>query len=215
MKILALEFSSSHRSVAVAESQPFRVLGIAMETNARGTNGMVLVDRALHEARTMPAEIDVVAVGLGPGSYAGIRSSIAIAQGWQLAKEVHLLGIDSIELIAAGAQERGTFGELTITIDAQRRELYAARFDISKDRIAIIEPIRIIPADSLQGGAPILGPDAAEFFRNAVNLYPTAEMLARVAAGRKDYRNGEDLEPIYLRESSFVKAPPPRFGGSG
>src|SRR4051794_1292576 len=135
MKILALEFSSRQRSVAVAEATPFRVLGAAMEINARGTNGMILVDRALAAARITPGEIEVVAVGLGPGSYAGIRSSIAIAQGWQLAREVRLLGIGSVELIAAGAQQRAVFGEVTIVIDAQRHEFYAARFNISSERI--------------------------------------------------------------------------------
>jgi tRNA threonylcarbamoyl adenosine modification protein YeaZ len=212
MKILALEFSSRQRSVAVADAKPFRVLGGATETNARGTNGMVLVDRALAEARVTPGEIEVVAVGLGPGSYAGIRSSIAIGQGWQLAREVRLLGIDSVELIAAGAQQRGIFGEVTIVIDAQRHEFYAARFNISADAIAKTESLRIFPAASLQGGPSVLGPDAANLIANAVNLYPTAELLARVAADRKDYRAGEELEPIYLRESGFVKAPPPRFG---
>jgi len=40
---------------------------------------------------------------------------------------------------------------------------------------------------------------------------PTAAMLARLAAERSDFIAGEKLEPIYLRETSFVKAPPPRI----
>jgi hypothetical protein len=35
-------------------------------------------------------------------------------------------------------------------------------------------------------------------------------MLARLAVGRSDFVAGEDLSPIYLRETSFVKAPAPR-----
>jgi len=41
-------------------------------------------------------------------------------------------------------------------------------------------------------------------------LFPSAGMLARLAAGRNDFVAGEDLSPIYLRETSFVKAPAQR-----
>jgi len=41
--------------------------------------------------------------------------------------------------------------------------------------------------------------------------YPSAAMLARLAAGRADFSAGEELEPIYLRETSFVKANPGRM----
>jgi len=36
-------------------------------------------------------------------------------------------------------------------------------------------------------------------------------MLARLAGGRTDFVPGENLEPIYLRETNFVKAPPTRL----
>src|SRR4051812_32851445 len=123
MKILALEFSSQRRSVAVAETTPdFRVIGSATEDNPRGSNGMVLIDRALHAAQITPAEIDLIAIGLGPGSYAGIRSAIAVSQGWQLASETRLLGISSVEVLADEARQAGRFGEITVVIDAQRNE---------------------------------------------------------------------------------------------
>src|SRR5262245_21109267 len=124
MKILALEFSSSHRSVAVAESNDagFRLLGNATAQDARESTGMVLLETALQKAAALPPEIDVLAVGLGPGSYAGIRSGIAIAQGWQLGRETRLLGISSVEVLASEAQQKQIFGEIKIAIDAQRRE---------------------------------------------------------------------------------------------
>jgi len=41
-------------------------------------------------------------------------------------------------------------------------------------------------------------------------LFPSAAALALLAAGQRDAVSGDKLEPIYLREVSFVKAPPPR-----
>jgi len=41
-------------------------------------------------------------------------------------------------------------------------------------------------------------------------VFPRAATLARLAANRAETVRGEQLEPIYLRATNFVKAPPPR-----
>ncbi len=216
MKILALEFSSNERSVAVAEGNAsgFTLLGAATEAALRGSTGMVLVDRALREAHLRPADIDLLVVGLGPGSYAGIRSAIAIAQGWQLARNTRLIGVGSVEVLAREAQIRGIYGDVTIIIDAQRKELYVARYRVSEITMESIQPLQIFPADLKQGLAEgvVAGPGAAQLTAGALDLYPAAATLARLAATRSGSESGEHLEPIYLRETSFVKAPPSRLG---
>src|ERR1043165_2902603 len=94
MKILAIEFSSSQRSVAVLDGTEVR--GAAMETATRETHAFQFISRALADAGWDRKEIECIAVGLGPGSYTGIRSAIAIAQGWQFASgdKVKVLGIN-------------------------------------------------------------------------------------------------------------------------
>src|SRR4051794_23641679 len=84
MKILALEFSSPVRSVAVGGDVPKH--GYAEEGGSRETKPFALINAALAQAEISREEIHCIAVGLGPGSYAGIRIAIAIAQGWQLAR---------------------------------------------------------------------------------------------------------------------------------
>jgi len=64
----------------------------------------------------------VIAVGLGPGSYTGVRAAIALAQGWQLAREIKLLGVSSVEAIAVQAQAEKIFGRVNVVMDAQRNE---------------------------------------------------------------------------------------------
>src|SRR5687768_8901395 len=95
MKILALEFSSERRSVAVVENGD--VLGEAHEQGGKHTRAFELIERALAAARLEREQIECVAVGLGPGSYMGIRIAIAIAQGWQLARGVKTAGVKSAE----------------------------------------------------------------------------------------------------------------------
>src|SRR5581483_1852390 len=101
MKILAIEFSSEQRSVAVLVDG--RVLGVATESSTRATPAIGLAGRALTEAGLEREEIECLAIGLGPGSYTGIRSAIALAQGWQLASSpngVKLLGLSSAACLA-------------------------------------------------------------------------------------------------------------------
>ena len=86
MKILALEFSSPERGVAVLEDQV--VKGFALDRTERGARCFEVITRALEEARFSAADIECIAVGLGPGSFGGIRTAIAIAQGWQIARVV-------------------------------------------------------------------------------------------------------------------------------
>jgi hypothetical protein len=57
----------------------------------------------------------------------------------------------------------------------------------------------------------IVGPDILSWFPRANNLYPEAPLLGSLAEARRDFVPGEKLEPIYLRETAFKKAPPLRI----
>src|SRR5438128_3011946 len=138
MTILALEFSSSQRSVAVARGG--RVRADASETGGRETHAFGMIEKILAAAKIGRAEIECLAVGLGPGSYTGIRVALAIAQGWQLATGVKLLGIGSADCLAAQAQAEKIFGRVNVVIDAQRGEFYRAVYEISAGEILQVEP---------------------------------------------------------------------------
>jgi len=214
MTILALEFSSAQRSVAVVRPGHPRMCMEAVETGAGGTNAFRLMAKVLAEAKVEREQIEVLAVGLGPGSYTGVRVAISIAQGWQLARGVKLLGIGSGECLAAQAQAEGKFGRVNVVIDAQRNEFYLASYEVSSDGWTEIEPLRIVPLIALQtrvnAGGIWVGPEATRWLSNGKILCPAAATLGQIAAGRNDFVSGNKLTPIYLRETNFVKAPPRR-----
>jgi tRNA threonylcarbamoyladenosine biosynthesis protein TsaB len=215
MKILAVEFSSKARNVAVLQcgdgSSP-ALLGRAAESSVRRPLG--LTSDALHAARCEREDIEAIAIGLGPGSYTGIRGAIALAQGWQLGRGVQLLGVSSVECLAAQAAEEKIFGPVNIVIDAQRNEFYLARYEIGPGRWNRAEALRLAPFAEIEqlhrAGQRIIGPDASQWFATAQEIYPDAAILGRLACGRRDFVPGEKLEPIYLREVSYTKAPPAR-----
>ncbi len=204
MTILALEFSSAQRSVALARAGV--VLAEAMEAGGhRMTHAFGLVENVLAQAKMARAEIETIAVGLGPGSYTGIRAAIAIAQGWQLAAGVNLLGVSSAASLAAQAQTEKVFGRVNVVIDAQRGEFYLSGWEIWEAGCREIAPLKIVAAAEIAerqaAGETSVGPEAERI------LFPSAAMVARLAAARTDFVPGEKLEPIYLRATSFVKQP--------
>jgi len=61
-----------------------------------------------------------------------------------------------------------------------------------------------------EAGERLVGPEVTRWFPAGQLLSPTAAALTRLAAGRTEFVSGDKLEPIYLRETAFVKAPPSR-----
>jgi tRNA threonylcarbamoyladenosine biosynthesis protein TsaB len=216
MKILAVEFSSQERSAAVVqgggEASPV-VLGRAVESGRHRALG--LVEDALRQAHCEREEIETIAVGLGPGSYTGIRGAIALAQGWQLGRGVNVIGLSSVECLAAGAEREKIFGPVNIIIDAQREEFYLARYEIGPGVWRETKALRLASMAEIEEivrrGEQVLGPGVTTWFPSARNLYPDAAILGRLASSRRDFVPGEKLEPIYLRETAFKKAKPSRI----
>jgi tRNA threonylcarbamoyl adenosine modification protein YeaZ len=173
------------------------------------------MERALRDAETERETIDCIAVGLGPGSYAGIRAAVAVAQGWRIAREVRLLGLSSMEVLAEQVRSTGMRGKISLVVDAQRGEVYWARYLIGVEGCQSIEPLRLANRDDLrptsEKGEPFFGPDPGMVDRGVRLLTPSAATLAMIAARCDDDMLPECLEPIYLRVPSFVKAPPSRL----
>lgn len=209
MTILALEFSSSQRSVAVLHKGG---VAEAVETGGHGTNAFSLMEKVLAEAGLERGQIEVIAVGLGPGSYTGIRVALSIAQGWQLARGVKLLGISSAESLAAQAHTEKIFGRVNVVIDAQRNEFYRTAYKISPGGWKEIEPLQITGLAQIQPGTITdeiwIGPEIKRWFSKGIIVFPLAATLGALAAKRSDFANGDKLTPLYLRETNFIKGPP-------
>jgi tRNA threonylcarbamoyl adenosine modification protein YeaZ len=211
MTILGIEFSAPERSVALRRDG---VLAEAAEAGGRHTAALGMIERVLAEAGVARGDVDTLAVGLGPGSYTGIRAAIALAQGWQLANGVKLLGVSSVEAIVARAHQENPAGRVAVVIDAQRQEFYLATYELSAAGWMEVEPLKIVSLAALRaragGGERLVGPEVTRWFPGGQIINPTAATLTRLAGGRTDFVSGDKLEPVYLRETAFVKAPPSR-----
>ncbi|MBT4624472.1 MAG: tRNA (adenosine(37)-N6)-threonylcarbamoyltransferase complex dimerization subunit type 1 TsaB [Verrucomicrobia bacterium] len=151
--------------------------------------------------------MECIAVGIGPGSYTGIRAAIALTQGWQLAHGVKVLGVDSLEALAKDEQAAGRRGEIALAVDAQRGEFSLTKYELADHGIRNVEPTHLAKRPEyeslLAAGHSVIGPGLGDKF-------PAAEHVGRLAVGRSDFVEASELSPVYLRQIDFVKAPPLR-----
>ena len=203
MKILALEFSSNQRGVAVSEDE--NILS-SIDTDNLKTSPLSLIDEALRKACLDRTTIETIPLNIGPGSYTGIRTAIATAQGWELARNVKILPISSPEILAATARFHGHTGKTDFIINAQRQEYYHSTWNLTKKKQNEVKPLSII--DTIEATKlSAFGPDIKELPK-VTQLYPDVAKLAQLAANRTNFQLGEEIEPIYLRTTEFVKSIP-------
>ena len=116
MKMLALEFSSAQRSVAVvvadADGRPLTTSEVVETATGHTMKPFAMIEEALRSAGVERERIEVIVVGLGPGSYTGIRAAIALAQGWQLATGVKTAGREQRGMCGGAGPSRWHHGQV-------------------------------------------------------------------------------------------------------
>ena len=223
MICLAFEFTSDRRSVAISDGDQ-RVLSQVFHDRGRTTPVFHLIDQALAEAQVARASIERLAISIGPGSYTGIRLAIAAAQGWHLATGIDVVAVDTFEALLRQTQRPAVAGPRVLCVNAQRQEFAVREWDGQ----GWAGPLHLESAELLlqriTGGQPVFGPDIGAWIRglpststanelaaraDALEAYPQASDVALLGANA-DPVPPETLAPVYLREASFVKAPPHR-----
>jgi tRNA threonylcarbamoyladenosine biosynthesis protein TsaB len=152
------------------------------------------VDALLRQAGARPGDIDALAVGIGPGSFTGVRVGLATARGLAFALGVPVAGVSTLEALLAGAT-----GALPV-VDARRREVFV--LEAGEPRVAAPEDVRV-PA-----GATCVGNGAVRYravFETAgadvppdddERHLPRARFHAQLA---RDFGAAEAVQPLYLR----------------
>lgn len=174
----------------------------------------------LREAGLTPKDINVVAVGVGPGSYTGLRVGLMAAKTLAYATGAGLVGLDSLEAVAWNAPPN--CGRVSVVSDAQRGDLYVADFyRVAADQpLALARGCRIeslaVWSAGLEPDVLVLGPGLAwPLIRAAMPPqvlwadcsldFPQGSTLLALAhqawaSGRRD--DFWQLEPRYIRRSA-------------
>lgn len=214
MKILAFEFSARQRSVAALNGGCEANLAEVVSEGTHAVPALAMAEEVLGKAGLEREQVDTIVVGLGPGSYNGIRVALALARGWELARPVRLLGLSTVDALAWQAASDGLAGHTAVVIDAQRGEVYLGEYELQAGTAKPLKSLRLAsPADVQACGAAgvqVIGPEVLRWWPQGTVVMPRAATLARMILAGAPAIGTDQLEPIYLREVSFVKAPPPR-----
>lgn len=198
MKILGLELSSAGGSVAWRDND----VRFARDfPNDRQNSGAFFANlAALRNEFGLP---DMIVVGLGPGSYAGIRIAISAAIGLQSASQARLVGFPSICAIESDVTE------YTVVGDARRQSFFLARVyrnDLVEGPSLMAEAELRINLDKLHPAMPTFATEKLRQFDRTTVRYPSAQLLTQLASNPERAFAQPPLEPIYLREP-YVTTP--------
>ncbi len=195
MKILALELSSARGSLAWRDGD----VDLARDwANDRKNSGAFFENLA--DVQKQFGVPDKIIAGLGPGSYAGTRIAISTAIGMQLGSKAQLIGYPSI---CAIDQE----GEYCFIGDARRQSFFFARVRDNNlvegpDLLGESELRAKIDAEKMS----IFAAEELPQLQRVQIRYPSARLLARLAADTNRAFVLPPLEPMYLREPHITRS---------
>jgi tRNA threonylcarbamoyladenosine biosynthesis protein TsaB len=217
VNVLALETTETAASLAVFRDHNL-LLEVDLDAKQRSAQSLAPgVRQLLERVGWRAAELDLVAVSIGPGSFTGVRVGVTTAKVLAYAAGAEVLGVETPTAIAAGVP--GEIENLSVVLDAQRGQLVTQPFHRGLDRrLAAEKPWQLTAADAwLRGLAPgvaVAGPilrRLADWLPDHVRLLDPAFWSPRAATvGRlaiDDYARGRrddlwKLLPIYFRRSA-------------
>jgi len=180
--VLAIDTSTAQTSVALI--QDGEVL-FNKSHNDPLAHGEVL-PKLVAQALAVSKQIDLIAVGMGPGPFTGLRVGIAFAQSYALAAQIDWVGVCSLDAMAAVINQ----SEFIVSTDARRKERFWARY---KDGVRITQPAVSKASELEKFGLPIL---------NEGDYFPDPVALAKIALTSKSVE-----QPIYIRKPDAYPLP--------
>ncbi len=225
--ILCIETGTDICSVGIARDGELMSLRESDQGRDHAKQVAVFVDELLRETGVKPDELDAVAVGMGPGSYTGLRIGVSFAKGLCYGLDIPLLAVGSLEALTDVAIKDYEAGIIQVEgwdeaflcpmVDARRMEVYTQIFNSRCESQSEVSA-EIITEESFsqwraKGKLVIFGNGAAkcqEMLPDAIyiNVAPSARGLTRIAHQLFEAGKTVDIayfEPFYLKD--FVVIP--------
>ncbi|MGB0204568.1 MAG: tRNA (adenosine(37)-N6)-threonylcarbamoyltransferase complex dimerization subunit type 1 TsaB [Neptuniibacter sp.] len=219
-KILALDTSTDACSVALnldgSIIEDFRVI-----PRQHTQQLLPMVEELLANAGISVSELDAIAFGRGPGSFAGIRIATGVTQGLAYAADLPVLPVSTLEALALTAHRKEGANAVTAALDARMDEIYVAAYDLSSGMPEAILPEQVCAPGDLElasgehsqtylavGSGWRYLDDMSGHVRSVVSVsadeyYPSAQDMLLLA--EKDFALGKAVSaaqalPVYLRD---------------
>jgi tRNA threonylcarbamoyl adenosine modification protein YeaZ/ribosomal-protein-alanine acetyltransferase len=180
--VLAIDTSTAQTSVALIQDGAVLFNKSHNDPLAHGE----VLPKLVAQALAVNKQIDLIAVGMGPGPFTGLRVGIAFAQSYALAAQIDWVGVCSLDAMAAGINQ----SEFIVSTDARRKERFWARY---KDGVQITLPAVSKASELEKFGLRIL---------TEGDYFPDPVALAKIALTSKSVE-----QPIYIRKPDAYPLP--------
>jgi len=212
MVVLGIETSSKVGSVALWRDGAVVGERTLAQTLNHGSLLFVELRRIHQEAGLGPADLDLIAVSQGPGSFTGLRIGLTTARTVAYVLEKPVLGVPSLDVLAHNAPPDAA--HVATLLDAKRGEVYACLYARRGQGLERTTPYHVARAEALELPTPcvVVGDAVARYgdvlarpgvaFAAPEAWRPRASVVARLAAGRHEAGERQELhalEPLYLR----------------
>ena len=207
MIILGIETTSEIGSVALVKDGNLLSENILEQPLRHSRYVIPAIDKLLSNAQVKLTDIAKIAVGVGPGSFTGIRVGIAIAKGLSCDGSIVLCGVPSMENMAVGTKSQEN---VCVAVYAQRNEFFVQLFSrTSKNTFVSKEKCSIMKIDAIfskfANNSEIVSPSVKKINTLVNNcnemkeIYPSAYLAARIAYSKPE--KDLPLVPVYIRRS--------------
>ncbi len=223
MRVLGIETSTRRGSVAVSSDGVVVAAHTHEEPNAHAERLLGLIERSLTDAGITRDVLDRIAVGVGPGSFTGLRVGIALAQGIALGLGRPLVGMGSLDAMARAVSASDRRVRVPV-LDARRGELFVAAY--APDGAELLAPAALTASAArgalhaaLAGASAVLVGESAgelgmdfELLRGAELDLPHASTVALLGATLEP--DTARAEPVYVRGpgATLPNLPPSPLG---
>ncbi|WP_394755903.1 tRNA (adenosine(37)-N6)-threonylcarbamoyltransferase complex dimerization subunit type 1 TsaB [Rhodoferax sp.] len=219
MNLLAFDTSTDRMSVAVQRvdaAAPHPVWQYSGAGGAQTSSQLIpTIQRLMAQAGLQFADLDTIAFGCGPGSFTGLRTACAVAQGLAFGAHLTVLPIDTLLALAEEArfQQASTLAhwQVLALLDARMDEMYAADYVFDSGKWTQAKGCRLIRAEELRSEAdcPLAGNVFASYGARLpgaaprIEALPTASALLRLAPALLAAGAAvapEQALPLYIRD---------------
>lgn len=221
--MLVLAFDTTAAACSVALVKDGAALAHIRELMDQGQAEILMpqIEEVMEKAHLAYSALDRIAVTVGPGSFTGVRVGLSTARALGLAAAKPVIGINSLEAIAAAVPEveRRRHAHILAAVDTKRGDLYVQAF--SRDLAPCAEPAALPPAEIASwlgeknvavSDIVVTGDGAAQALAHlhgatpsAADPLPDAVVLARLAQTRSVDPAGP--LPLYVLPPKITLAP--------
>lgn len=204
--ILALETSSSLCAVCLYDAASGKIAAQISNDIGRGHAERLMDDigDVLKQVGLTYKDVTMLACGVGPGSFTGIRVGVAAARGFALALKLPVHGVTSLQAIALQAVHGVQDGKILTVIDAGREEVYLQTFDLNAVPLDAPRAVHVPDLPNLvrAGRVLICGSGAAFFTEHDASASagpPVIATASAVAMAAAHPAMRVPPKPLYLR----------------